>query len=500
MLALLAATLVVAPGVQAQSTVSIESNQQLFAVMCALHAAGYEMDAAAVGAHPVRLQLRSELARLDGPATQALRQFYREHQAGDAATTLSRYISFAMVVGAPPRFDFTLRREDLPPDVLLLEGFNEVLAAFYREAQIESLWTRVQPAYQREIRGLEEPVGQIVFTATGYLREVHRPKMGRMFAVYVEPLVGGKINFRSYGDRYTVVLSPGSDPPIDDIRHAYLHFLIDPLAFRYPGVVESRRALHRFVGRAARIAPEFRDDFPALLTECLVRAVELRLKRLPAARLAAALDEADADGYILVRAFWRGLDEFDKSEPAMNYFFPDLVRAIDLKAEAARLEKVQFAAALPAAPPSERPQISELELWLREGEQQIVIPEAAAAVATFERMQAKYPGQPRALYGLAVAKLLLREVEAAKGVLQQIVTGTGLAPGLAPDPRILAMAHVHLGRIYDIEGSRELAISEYRAALTVEGAPEMALQAARRGMEKKFEPVRSNKEPEPQRP
>lgn len=493
----LAGVLLAPPG-NAQAAASVESNPQLFAVMCALQAAGHDAEAAPAAAHPLRVQLRRELLRLDGPATRALRQFYRDHRAADPAATLSRYISFALVVGPPPKFEFTMRREELPPDVGWLEGFHDLLARFYEEAQIARLWARVQPAYEREIARLQPPVAQVVFTATGYLREVPRLRPGRAFSVYVEPLVAGGVNFRSYGDHYSLVLSPGGEAPEDDIRHAYLHYLLDPLPFRHPKVVDSVRPLHRFVSRAARMPPEYREDFNALLTECLVRAVELRLRKLPPARLATALEEVEADGYILVRAFLRGLEAFDKAEPAMSLFFPDLVGRMDLKAEARRLETVSFAAAPPAPGAAEKPGHSELEAWLREGEHLIALPDAAAATTTFERVLARYPGHPRALYGLAVGKLLLGDGQAAKEIFQQLISGAHLAA--PPNPLVRAMSHIYLGRIHDVEGNRELALSEYRGALAVEGAPEMARQAALRGLDKKFEPVRSRKESEPQQP
>lgn len=486
----------------------MESSPQLFAVLCAVHAAGYESEISAAGVHPVRAQLRAELLRLDGPATQALRTFYREHLVADSAATLSRYVSFALVVGPPPRFEYTMRRAELPPDVLPLEGFNEILAAFYQEAEIEKLRGRVQPAYGREIQRLSQPVGQLVFTATGYLREVHRPARGRSFSVYVEPLIGGKINFRSYGDRYAIALSPGVEPPLDDIRHAYVHFLLDPLAYRYREVVNSRSALQRYAARAPRLPAEFQDDFPALVTECLVRAVELRLRKLSPASLAAALDGAEAEGYVLVRALFRGLEAFDRAEPAMSFFYPDLIKGIDVAAEAARLEKVQFAAAnQPAEPAQTDPAKAaemELEAALREGENLIAAKEGAGAVSSFEKALAARPGLPRALYGLAVAHVMQGQGEQAKEILQQLVAGVPAegtpAPAGRKDPVILAWSHVYLGRIHDVEGNRELALSEYRAALAVEGAPEAARMAARRGLEKGFEPARPGREPGTQRP
>jgi len=483
---------------RAQSGAAVETSPQLFAVMCALHAAGYEMATSAPGEHPLRAQLRPELLRLQGPATEALRAFYREHRSADSAETLSRYISFAVVAGPPPKFQFLLRREDLPPDVLTLEGFNEILAAFYQEAKIEGLWQRVQPAYQQEVRRLSSPVGQIVFTATGYLREIPRAIQGRSFSVIVEPLVGGKTNSRRYRNDYTIVLAPGEELPLDDVRHAYLHYLLDPLAFRYPQAVERERPLHQFVGRAPRIPPEFRDDFSAFLTECLVRAVELRLRNLSAEDLAVALDEAESDGYVITRALFQALQHFDEAEPSMTFYFPELLQKIDVAAEARRLEKLKFAAAL-APPVPEKPQESELETWLREAERRIALSDAPGAAAAFEKTLAKYPGQPRALYGMAVTKLMLRDGEAAKAMFQQVVTDSA-QPGATVDPLALAMSHVYLGRILDMQGNRELALTEYRAALAVEGAPAMALRAAQRGIEKKFEPVQSSREAEPQRP
>ena len=486
------------------SNLNIESSPQLFATMCAVHAAGFDKDVSAVGFHPVRARLRGELLRLQGPATEALRQYYREHDLPDSAATLSRYVSFALVVGPPPKFTYRLSHDDLPPDVLTIEGFNEVLANFYREAQIDRLWRQVQAEYEREIERLHEPVTQLVLTSTAYLRELLKPTSPRTFVVYVEPMVGGKINFRNFGNEYAIVLNPGSDLPMEEIRHALLHFHLDPLAMRYKGVVALRKPLLNFAVRAPRLPVEYKDDFPALLTECLVRAAELRLHRLSAEKLAAAINEAEGDGYVLVRPFIRALAKFEKAEPAMSFYFPDLVRGIDVAEETRRLQTVVFAAALaPAAevPVADATQAAtssgddaELTAWLSEGEREIAAKNGVAAAAAFDRALAKYPDHRRALYGRAVAAVLQGEAELAKALFERLVVNPpgadGSRPGLPPgakDPLILAWSHVYLGRIHDVDGNRELAVSEYRAALAVEGAPESARLAARRGIEKGYE-------------
>jgi hypothetical protein len=491
-----------APVARAQTNVSVDSSRQLFAVMCALHAAGYESNVSSTNFHPVRTRLREVLLRKHGPATDALREFYRNHEVADSSATLARYVSFALVTGPPPDFKFIVSHDELPPEVLALEGFNEILAKFDREAGIEELWKSVQFEYDREIRRLSQPMANIVFLANGYLRELPKAHRTRSFTVMVEPMIGGRTTFRSVGDRYAIMLRPGPELPLLDIRHAYLHYLLDPLPLRYKAATNSKRIFLHYAARAPRLPAEFKDDFEALLTECLVKAVELRLSKHSPETLAAAIDTAEASGFVLVRALYRELLRgFDQSEPPMNLFFPDLLRGISLGEEGKRLETVQFAP-LEVAPAAAEPaaELTELDEWIIEGDRQIAGQDGVAAGATFERIIAKFPGQPRALYGLAVSLVLRGEVDKAKVLFQDLVTATSSGPQTSEKkpPFVVAWSHVHLGRIYDLERHRELALSEYRAALAVEGAPDAARIAARRGLEKGILP--SKKEGERERP
>ena len=158
----------------------------------------------------------------------------------------------------------------------------------------------------------------------------------------------GRPYFRNYGDHYELVVSPGSDPPMDDIRHAFLHFLLDPMAIRYRAEAARASPLLEYAARAPRLPVEFHDDYSAFFSECLVRAVELRLRHLAPGDLASAIDQAESAGYVLVRPIYAGLSGFEKSEPAMGYYFPDLIKGIDVAAEARRLRGVKFSDAAAA--------------------------------------------------------------------------------------------------------------------------------------------------------
>src|SRR5215467_12163679 len=100
------------------SGIFVEPNQALFVTMCALDAAGFAADESTLSEMPSRLALREAMLKMQGRATEALRQFYRDHQLGDPGEMQSRYITFSLVVGPAPRFDFQMNHDLLPPDVL----------------------------------------------------------------------------------------------------------------------------------------------------------------------------------------------------------------------------------------------------------------------------------------------------------------------------------------------------------------------------------------------
>jgi hypothetical protein len=481
------------------SGISVEPNAQLFDTMCALDAAGFAADESTLAETPSRLALREDLLKMQGPATEALRQFYRDHVLGDPGETLSRYVAFALLAGPPPEFRFQVKRELLPPDVLALEGFQQVLVNFYLEALLEKRWATIEPEYARAAARYQSPLRRTVTVTNAYLRELLKPVYDRTFTVYVEPLVGSRTIFRNNGDHYGIVVGAGSQIPIDEIRHAYLHFILDPLPLRHRKEVESKSALLNLAARAPRLPVQYQTDFLTLTDECLIKAVELRLRHLSAAQLDSALAEADQSGFVLVRPLVAQLQKFEKAEPAMSYYFPDLIAGVDVAAEQKRLKKISYAAATTAADQKQdaagsKAQASELESWLAEGNRQIAAQDAAAAEATFEKALAEYPDDSRAVYGLAIASVLNGRAGRARELFEGLVSaparpGSGAQKSAgAADPSILAWSHVYLGRIDDLEGERDLALAEYHAALAVGGAPEAAYVAAQRGVEQKYNP------------
>src|SRR5207245_8413300 len=189
-----------------QSTVSVDGSEAMFTTMCALLAAGFESNVSADNWTTFRSQMRERLRHQQGPAVEGMRKFYQQHELRDPGATLSRYLWFGLVSGPAPGFQTMLRRDELPPEVIALEGFSEILSNYYQEQKIGRLWRQVQPIYNREIERLHDPVSQVVFVSSAYLREILDPAGPRTFSIVVEPLVGRITNVRNFGDHYSLVL------------------------------------------------------------------------------------------------------------------------------------------------------------------------------------------------------------------------------------------------------------------------------------------------------
>jgi tetratricopeptide (TPR) repeat protein len=203
------------------------------------------------------------------------------------------------------------------------------------------------------------------------------------------------------------------------------------------------------------------------------------------------------------------LQKFEKAEPAMSLYFPDLLAGIDVEAERKRLQNFAFAsesdAPADAAKKSDKAPAptDELAQLLAEGDHEIATQDPTAAATTFQKVLAKHPDEPRAFYGLAVASLLNHDAPRAQELFEKLVspphTGATDSAGapVTSDPSILAWSHVYLGRMHDFADERDQAVSEYEAALAIDGAPEAARAAATRGVTAPYAPPASSQESSP---
>ncbi len=479
--ALLGALLLPAPALSQQGSVVLEWNEQLFCVLAAANAAGY--DAGMGAANETRLQVREYLAAQNAPILPELKKFYDQHRIKDnPSKELGQYVSLALLVGSPPDFNLTVRPEELPPDARDVAGFLPLLRTFYQQAKMEALWAQVRKSYDAAVERYTEAARQTFVVTEAYLRFPAGGYLGRNYAIYID-LLGEpeQVEARIYGLNYYVVVTPSQDLKLNEIRHQYLHFLLDPLAAKYGYEINEKVSLSSTARQAPMLGLDFKEDFGLLVTECLIRAAELRIDKVPAADAQKKLDEMTAQGLILIHYFYESLAEFEKQFDSMTAWYKPMILAINVPNEERRLIPVEYAKKPPApVMVKETPELTEEEKLLDQGDDQFYQGKYADARISYRTVLEKDDANSeRAIYGLAVVYANTRKPDLAQEYFQKALS-------TAHDLRIITWSHIYLGRLDDLAGQRDAAVAQYHAALVTAAAFPMALRAAQSGMEVPF--------------
>jgi hypothetical protein len=98
----------------------------------------------------------------------------------------------------------------------------------------------------------------------------------------------------------------------------------------------------------------------------------------------------------------------------------------------------------------------------REAGQRHVASDWKGLVDVLERALLLKPGDPQTIFNLVSARMRLKDYAKAEAELQKlIVQETARAPGST----FVVFGHYQLGRVYDLQGRRQLALAEYRKVL-----------------------------------
>ncbi|MFZ0278843.1 MAG: hypothetical protein WA254_11440 [Candidatus Sulfotelmatobacter sp.] len=484
---------------QNQSLIVLDSNETIFSMLAALNTCGYDQDLTISDA--VRSTVRAELQKnlLNSPeaeaAQTALCEFYQGHvTSSDPNRNLSQYISLALYVDGPPHFLPRTKEEDLPPDASAIALFGKLLEPFYEKAGLHSIWERHRNDYTAAMKRYHEPLQKMVFDTEIYLKLPSSQYLGRRFTIYLDFMGSpNETDARNYGSDYYVVVFPapnaasGEAPKsalkMEQIRHTFLHYELDPLAEKHYSSIKRLEPLLQSVKRAP-LEESFKTDISLLVTECLIRAIEIRTTggKQPAqeAMRAQAVDDAVKQGYILTKYFYDQVVAFEKDPTGIRGAYGDFIANLDLGREQKAAAAVQFASAtspelVQLSRPEDRRMLITAEKRLAAGD-----PKGAQELAQ-QALDKKIGDQGRALFILAEVAVANKNRDGAQDNFQKAIAAT-------QDPKVVGWSHVYLGRILDMKEDREAAMQEYRAALNAGGGLPEVKAAAERGLQQAYEP------------
>jgi tetratricopeptide (TPR) repeat protein len=512
------------------SAITLETSEPLFYLAVALNACGY--DAGLAESSPVRMKVREEInAELanSAPARDArdsLCTFIREHALNDSRRSLAQYVSLALYLGPPPMLTPTVDESDLPPDSTQVVGVLPLVRTFAEAVHLDALWFEHHPEYERFVDRIHDPMTQMVVDTNIYLHLPMATYDGRRFLVLLEPMLSpSATNARYNGVDSVVVVSPAAQPPgsvpMDLIRHTYLHFTIEPLVYSHSTTMEHLIPLLKPV-QAAPLEFIYKSDITALLSECLIKAVETQMMdvgipkpvrpgsirdrsemeryenqmtlydRQAEAVRRKAVDLDMRQGWVLVDYFYNQLGMMAKEGVSLKDNIGPMVYGMDVDHERHHVEQIAFL-----------PEGSGSDITARDAVSRTPRPATGLDLAEMKLMKGDANGAGeladaalKADPNNAEAHYLLGRIDLIQGHPDDALEHLTQTVHLSRDPRTIAWAHIYLGRMYDIARDpdnphailpqRDKAIAEYKAALANRDSRPDTKENAEKGIKQPF--------------
>lgn len=492
-------------------TVSLETSEALFDVAVALNACGY--DKGLDESDPVRKRVRDEVNQAALASAEArdardkLCLYIDQRRDEDPAHQLAQYVSLALYLTPPPELTPTVDQEDLPPDAEGVELILPLLRAFARAINLHVIWVENRSAYEAAVARLHNPLTDMIVSTNYYLKIPASTYSGRRFLVVLEPMLSPEeTNARVYGAEYVVVASPHNGQiHMNLVRHAYLHYQIEPLLYSRANDMDRMMPILKTV-QDAPLDFTFKNDIVALVIESMIRAIEARtmdtgiqevkippytprseldqytrarnqsLQKMAAVRQ-AAVNHDMAQGFVLTQYFYNQMAAFEKNPESLDEAIGPMVYGMDISVETHRAKEVSFdqqgEGDVLSHAPTQPKGLDLAEMKLMKGD-------VAGATAMAQKALDAHTGDP------SRADFILARADLMNGKVQDAVDAFNKTIETSKDPRTLAWSHIYLGRIHDVSDERDDAIAQYKAALTVRDGQPDTRKAAEQGLKQPF--------------
>src|SRR5271170_7099332 len=356
--------------------ISLQTSEAVFDVAVALNACGYDNGLAE--SDPIREHIREQVNQASQQFTDArqaryhLCQYIDQHRQAEAGRDLAQYISLALYLTPPPELTTSVDTTDLPPDSTQVENVLPLLRDFAQAIHLHAIWIENRPSYDEEIARLHDPLTKMILDTNIFLKMPASTYDGRRFLVVLEPMISpAETNARVYGSDYVVVASPVNGAiHMDEVRHTYLHYEIEPLLYARASAMDRLLPFLKTV-REAPLDFVYRSDIVSLVIECMIRAVEARtmetgvqIPKIPANTARSDLDplyrahttavQKDnaireelvnrdmVEGYVLTQYFYNQLIQFEHSPASLKESVGEMVYGMDVPQEVGHLKGIHF--------------------------------------------------------------------------------------------------------------------------------------------------------------
>ena len=478
------------PGLSQQTNVTISRDVRLFTAMAALNAAGFDIEFGSQY-HPVREAVRKYAEGVDPDLIARLKTFYASHKGNQTdEEQLPKYISLEVNLGDPPEFKPALREEFLPPDARTVIDFADLMREYYDKARLSRHWFELKSDYDRAIAQVGPNVRDAILRSDAYMRIPLGSNMVRALSIYLELAAPvNTVNVRSNQDSYYVIIGDSANPKVDDIRHAYLHFQLDSMVTKYFNRMQSVSTILDKAKKAPGVDSTYTSEFRIMVEESLIRALELRMDKVPSARARESMDTFYRAGLLLTPYFYGSLEGYEKGNVSLRDEFGDIARNVKFSTEQTRFDQTflkipvpEKSVARPEVPIQEPlPPPNPMRDVLTQAQTAFNAGDMAKAQTAFERVLAEFDRDNGAAeYGLGLIASKKGDIDTAKQYFDRVIQNGSVEPAMK------VWSYIYRGRISDLECERDKAVEYYQQAIKLGDNSQNAQNAAREGLQKPY--------------
>ena len=183
-----------------------------------------------------------------------------------------------------------------------------------------------------------------------------------------------------------------------------------------------------------------------LVTESLIRAMELRINNVPEPKAGAELDATIRAGGVLARHFYEALQTFETSPEGIRLFYPTMVKSIVMDKVTSAFAEAQKTVVVV----EKKPEPTELDRLLRDANVQLGNNHLEIAADQFQKvLETHDASNGQALYGLGIVASMQNRREIAKEYFSRALQSASSEKGTK------VWSHIYLGRILDLEENRQ---------------------------------------------
>jgi hypothetical protein len=495
-------------------TVSMVNSEPLFLMASALNACGY--DEGLEESSPIRARVRQELNQTFAKSEDARNArdqvclYIAQHRLTGTVRDIAQYVSLALYLTPPPALETSAELTEMPPDAVSVAEILPLLRTFVQTTDLHGIWLATRRAYDDQLDQFHDPLSSMIVSTNLYLKQPAETYTGRRFVVVVEPMLNPHtVNARIYGTDYVVVLAPENGKiRMNDVRHVYLHYLIEPLLYARANAIDRTQPILKEI-REAPLEFRYRSDTVPLTVECLIKAIEARTMdtgvadyKLPAGvdrsqlpkyererqavqqkqetiRLAAVQHDMK-QGFVLTQYFYEQLIQFERDPASLKDTIGEMVYSMDVDQQVHRARQTEFDQQADADVLS-RPKPKKVE-GLDLAEAKLQAGDVIGASALARQYLAERSDSLQAVADAAHANFILARAAAMTGHPGEAVTRFQTTLSTTKEPRLIAWSHIYLGRMLDLDCKRDQALSEYKLALENRDGQQDTRLAAERGV------------------